>query len=92
MVFPHLDKLLAKIPRAFMTVYTRERPPTDDEFALLTSFSTEAISKAEKTAARTGVPLQHVQARHKQVASEAHEIVEQALLEQGIDAYKYVEG
>ena len=52
----------------------------------------QLFTKAEKTAARTGVPLQHVQARHKQVASEAHEIVEQALLEQGIDAYKYVEG
>ena len=32
------------------------------------------------------------QAGAVQVASEAHEIVEQALLEQGIDAYKYVEG
>ena len=34
----------------------------------------------------------HVAARHKQVADEAHKIVEQALLEQGLDAFKYYDG
>ena len=39
-----------------------------------------------------GIPRMHVAARHKQVADEAHKIVEQALLEQGLDAFKYCDG
>ena len=39
-----------------------------------------------------GIPRMHVAARHKQVADEAHKIVEQALLEQGLDAFKYYDG
>ena len=45
-------RLLDRIPPAFLTVFTRDAPPSDDSFALLTSFSTEAIKMAETQAAR----------------------------------------
>ena len=45
-------RLTARIPPAFLTVFTREAPPSDNTFSLLTAFSSEAISMAEEQAAR----------------------------------------
>lgn len=41
---------------------------------------------------RKDTPQQHIQARHQQVEKEAKEIVEDALLQQGLDVYRFVEG
>lgn len=54
--------------------------PTDN------NIPTEPIESREDT------PQQHIQARHRQVEKEAREIVEDVLLQQGLDVYKYVEG
>ena len=45
-------KLMQKLPSAFLTVYTREAPATASQFALLTSFSSEAAAAAERMAER----------------------------------------
>jgi hypothetical protein len=34
----------------------------------------------------------HIEARHAQAAAQAHRLVEDALLAQGIDALRYVKG
>jgi hypothetical protein len=41
---------------------------------------------------RREAPLMHIEARHQQAERQARELVEDALLQQGIEAYKYVEG
>ena len=41
---------------------------------------------------RREAPLMHIEARHQQAERQAREFVEDALLQQGIEAYKYVEG
>ena len=41
---------------------------------------------------RKDTPAQHIKARHKQVEQRARDIVEEVLLEQGLDVYRYVEG
>lgn len=41
---------------------------------------------------RKDTPHQHIQARHHQAEKEAKEIVEDVLLQQGLDVYQYVEG
>jgi len=57
-----------------------------------TSSPERARSGERDFADAVGIPRMHVAARHKQVADEAHKIVEQALLEQGLDAFKYYDG
>ena len=54
--------------------------------------SSHARSGEHDFADAVGIPRMHVAARHKQVSDEAHKIVEQALLEQGLDAFKYYDG
>jgi hypothetical protein len=41
---------------------------------------------------RKEAPLMHIEARHQQAQEQARALVEEALLQQGIAAYRYVEG
>ncbi|KIZ07398.1 hypothetical protein MNEG_0552 [Monoraphidium neglectum] len=41
---------------------------------------------------RREAPVMHIEARHAQAAAQAHRLVEDALLAQGIDALRYVKG
>jgi hypothetical protein len=43
-------------------------------------------------AGRKDAPLMHIEARHAQAEKAARELVEDALLAQGIEAYRFMEG
>jgi hypothetical protein len=51
-----------------------------------------AVQRRAGLAGRGEAPLMHIEARHAQAERAAKEMVEAALLQQGIEAYRYVEG
>eukprot|EP00803_Ostreobium_quekettii_P010555 evm.model.scf_376EXC.5 EVM.evm.TU.scf_376EXC.5 scf_376EXC:50420-62632(+) len=68
-------------------------PPTATEKHTLQQPEPDISSREPKRDLenRKDTPAQHIKARHKQVEQQAREIVEEVLLEQGLDVYKYME-
>mmetsp|Transcript_44691 Transcript_44691/g.133552 ORF Transcript_44691/g.133552 Transcript_44691/m.133552 type:complete len:90 (+) Transcript_44691:323-592(+) len=53
---------------------------------------TGTTARREQLVSRTEAPAQYIEARHAQAERKAQAIVEDALLRQGLDANKYLEG
>lgn len=51
-----------------------------------------SLKRRKELSGRGEAPLMHIEARHAQAEKAAREMVEEALLQQGIEAYRYVEG
>lgn len=50
------------------------------------------VQKRAELNGRVDAPIMHIEARHAQAEKAAREMIEEALLAQGIEAYRYVEG
>lgn len=53
---------------------------------------TSTRDRRDALASRRDNPVQHIEARHAQIDKQVKGFVEDTLLGQGIDAYRYVEG
>jgi hypothetical protein len=59
---------------------------------LQTGRATATMERRMGLTQRKEAPLMHIEARHQQAQEQARALVEEALLQQGIAAYRYVEG
>jgi hypothetical protein len=50
------------------------------------------LERRQLLGTRRDTPVMHIEARHEQAARDARALVEDALLAQGLEAYRYVEG
>ena len=53
---------------------------------------TSVAARREQLSTRDEAPAQYIEARHAQAEKRAQQIVEDALMQQGLDLYKYKEG
>ena len=53
---------------------------------------TSVAARREQLSTRDDAPAQYIEARHAQAEKRAQQIVEDALMQQGLDMYKYREG
>ena len=53
---------------------------------------TSITARREQLSTRDEAPAQYIEARHAQAEKRAQQIVEDALMQQGLDLYKYREG
>jgi hypothetical protein len=53
---------------------------------------TSVAARREQLSTRDDAPAQYIEARHAQAEKRAQQIVEDALMQQGLDLYKYREG